>query len=778
LRYYKLLSMKKRLFTALATLACLITMAQEPTIVPKPQKMELGTGTFTLDASTTIVLNGSGLEQTVSFLNDYLKRFYGFSLKTAKSNSKGNSIVLNFEKIEYPIAGAYRMEVKDKEIYIAGDNKEGVFYGIQTLIQLLPTEKQPSFAIPQLSIEDAPRFAYRGLMLDACRHFMPVDFVKRYIDYIALFKLNTFHWHLTDDQGWRIEIKKYPKLTTVGAWRDGSIIGRYPGTGNDNECTGGFYTQEQIKEVVKYAAARHVTIIPEIEMPGHASAAIAAYPFLSCFPKEKTEIPGPASAGSKLKQKDGQIKVVQETWGVFDDVFAPTEETFKFLEGVLDEVVTLFPSKTIHVGGDECPKVNWKRSEYCQQLIKSKGLKDEHGLQSYFITRMEKYLNKKGRNIIGWDEILEGGLAPNATVMSWRGEEGGIEAARQKHNVVMTPTSYCYLDYSQSKNEDSVTIGGYVPLEKVYNYDPLPAVLTAEEQKYILGAQSNVWTEYMLSPKKVEYMIFPRLAAMSEVLWTNKENKSWENFEARLPNLFKRLDLWKTNYSKAYFDLKGSILPTEGFDGLTYQLESKDKQAVINVSINGATATTYTEPLLIKSSQSISAYVDPKSVLTYTFSFNKATGKKISITTLPSKSYAGNGGVFGLVNGLSSTKGLNSAEWLGWEGGDLEAVIDLGTATSINELVVGTIESKGSWIYHPSSVELATSTDGLSFTTVTKKEISTADVKDDFRKVTVKGDGKEARYIKVIVKNFGIIPTGMPGADHNAWLFVDEIQLN
>ncbi|CAN5574576.1 hypothetical protein BH10BAC3_BH10BAC3_14670 [soil metagenome] len=470
--------MTKRLILLLAIFNAACSHAQEVNIIPKPQSVIVSKQTFTINAATIIVAQGSDLETSVSFFNNYLQQFYGYSLKSAKTNtSESNAIILNYERMDNKIAGAYRLEVSSTGVRITGDNKQGVFYGIQSLLQLLPAEKRSLLTIPQVTIVDAPRFAYRGLHLDVSRNFMPLDFVKKYIDFIALFKMNTFHWHLTDDQGWRIEIKKYPKLTELGAWRDGTIIGHYPGTGNDNIHTDGFYTQEEVKEVVKYAADRMITVIPEIEMPGHASAAIAAYPYLSCFPDQKTELKSEFSKAAVQKQASGQNKIVQETWGVFEDVFAPTEETFTFLQDVLDEVMVLFPSAYIHVGGDECPKDAWKKSAFCQQLIKEKSLKDEHGLQSYFIQRMEKYLNSKGRKIIGWDEILEGGLAPNATVMSWRGEAGGIEAAKQHHDVVMTPGSHIYLDHAEGKNEDSLNIGGYLPIDKVYSYDPQPASL-------------------------------------------------------------------------------------------------------------------------------------------------------------------------------------------------------------------------------------------------------------------------------------------------------------
>ena len=394
--------------------------------------------------------------------------------------------------------------------------------------------------------------------LDVARHFFDVDFVKKYIDMIAMHKMNTFHWHLTEDQGWRIEIKKYPELTKVGAYRNGTITGHYPGETNDNERYGGFYTQDDIKEVLAYAQKRHVEVIPEIELPGHSQAAIASYPYLSCFPEEPTEVPnGLMSEASKEQQKNGQPKVVQESWGVYNDVYcAGKEETFAFLEGVLDEVTALFPSKYIHIGGDECPKKNWERCPNCQKRIKEEGLEDEHELQSYFVTRMEKYLNSKGKQIIGWDEILEGGLAPNATVMSWRGVKGGIEAAKQDHNVIMTPNSHCYFDHYQSKDTDNepLSIGGFLPVEKVYSYEPVPEELSADQRHYILGAQGNIWSEYIPTDEHMEYMALPRATALSEVVWSQKEDKDFEDFKSRLNHLRKMYDAKGYNYAKHVFE--------------------------------------------------------------------------------------------------------------------------------------------------------------------------------------------------------------------------------
>ena len=780
------------LFSAFASTAQQINIIPQPKSIKQPQIA----ANFSITPSTQIVLEGSNMENAINFFNEYLKRFYLFKLKVVKNSSSKNTIRLNYDRLDNDIAGAYNFRVDGNGIYISGDNENGVFYGIQTLIQLLPVPdaglktKPGKLTIPYVSIEDAPRFAYRGMHLDVARHFFPVSFIKKYIDYLAFHKLNTFHWHLTDDQGWRIAIKKYPRLTQVGSKRNGTIIGRYPGTGSDNTSDSGFYTQEQIKDIVKYAAARYVTVIPEIELPGHSSAAIAAYPELSCFPNEKTVIPeNMISTTSIRKQAEGEKKLVQETWGVFEDVFCPSEYTFNFLQDVLDEVMKLFPSPYIHIGGDECPKEAWKRSAFCQQLIKEKGLKDEHGLQSFFIQRMEKYINSKGRKIIGWDEILEGGLAPNATVMSWRGEQGGIDAAKQKHDVIMTPGNPVYFDHTQSLNEDSITIGGYNPIEKVYAYEPIPKELNEQEGKYVLGAQANVWSEYMKNSNKVEYMILPRLAALSEVLWSPKEKRNWEDFETRLQVQFKRYDLWKVNYSKAYFDLKATILPTEDYNGVLWKLESNNHNTKIlyrNVNdkdnIGVSDFIDYKNPLKIEKTEIFEAINSAAgkqagNSIFQKFSFNKATGKKITLTNEASTNYPGDG-AFTLVNGVQNEKGLaRSKEFLGFSGTDCEAIIDLGTATSINEIIIHTLEQPGSWIYFPSAFDISRSDDGITFTPFnTAVNISRS---SDKSRATIKlATGVNTRYIKINIINYGAIPAGNPGAGNKAWLFVDEIEVN
>ena len=772
------------LFSLLTITFSFSSFAQQLNITPQPVSAKLKPGKFVITKSTVIAANDAEDRKAAQFLNDYLKQVYHISLDADKKEKK-NYIRLSTRKfIKAPDKDAYQLTVSSNGVLIEGDTYAGTFYGIQTLIQLLPVsnyEQKNSvrLEIPNITIQDYPRFAYRGLHLDVGRHFMPVSFVKQYIDFIALHKMNYFHWHLTEDQGWRIEIKKYPRLTSVGAYRNGTIIGRYPGIGNDNTRYGGYYTQDEVKDVVQYAADRHITVVPEIEMPGHSSAAIAAYPWLSCFPEEKTKLKGSVSEASQRATG----KLVQETWGVFDDVYcAGNDSSFMFLQDVIDEILPLFPSKYIHVGGDECPKTNWKRCPKCQARIKALGLKDEHELQSYFIQRMEKYLNEKGKTLIGWDEILEGGLAPNALVMSWRGEEGGIAAAKQKHQVIMTPDKYVYLNYSQTQNDDSVTIGGYLPLDMVYNYEPVPSEMKPDDGKYVFGAQGNVWTEYMKNTSIVEYMIFPRLSALSEVLWSPKEKKSWTDFEKRIPVLYKRYDLWKVHYSNAYYDLKTALTPASDYNGLLLKMETNDKHGKLFYEVNGnSLKKSYTAPVVLnQSGQVLALYQNADNItdtVTLNLFFNRATGKKITLKTMPSRNYPGEG-AFTLVNGIQNTTGLSRGrEFLGWNGGDCDATIDLGSLQNINTVTVHTLQQEGSWIYAPQSAEVWISNDGTDFTSAGKTStFSSTQNTNGIMKIGL--NNVRGRYIRVLVKNNGTIAEGKPGAGNNAWLFVDEIEIN
>lgn len=540
----------KNLFTIvlLAFLAIEASAQQDPNmgIIPAPVSVKKNSGTFKLDKTVVLISNEPKNSRMVDLLNAFVTTKGGFALREVKSESTGEkAIILTSEGADQLPAEGYQINITDKKITIIG-KEAGLFYAVQSMTQLMPEKQNNEILIPAAEINDYPRFKYRGMHLDVSRHFFPVSLVKKYIDVMSQYKLNNFHWHLTDDQGWRIEIKKYPKLTSVGGTRNGTIVGRHPGIGTDNKEYKGFYTQNEVKEVLAYAAARFINVVPEIELPGHASAAIAAYPELSCFPERDTFVDAktPWSGSRKGKQ-------VQQQFGVFDDVFVPSDNTFKFLENVLDEVIALFPSKYIHIGGDECPKEYWKQSEFCQNLIKKLNLKDEHGLQSYFIQRIEKHVNKRGRSVIGWDEILEGGLAPNATVMSWRGTEGGIAAAKQSHDVIMTPNAGgLYFDHKQSNSPDEPTnIGGYAPYTSSYAYDPMPKELNADQQKYVIGVQANLWTEYIQTPVKVEYMIIPRVFSLAEIAWSQPERKDLKNFsEERLPLHLAKLDKTETNY--------------------------------------------------------------------------------------------------------------------------------------------------------------------------------------------------------------------------------------
>lgn len=512
---------------------------QDYALIPLPQKMETSKGVFIIDEHTTIQA-GEDVNKEAQFLADYIKEVASIApqIKSAEGDVKRSislKILKEFEKDE-----AYNLIVTHEKVLVEGASAKGVFYGVQTLKQLLALQAEQEGetsekGIPSVSISDAPAFDYRGMHLDVARHMFPVDFIKKYIDLIAMHKMNTFHWHLTEDQGWRIEIKQYPKLTETGSVRKETVIEKnfdpYKGDGKEY---GGYYTQEEVKDIVAYAAERHVTIIPEIELPGHSRAVLAAYP--------------------ELGNGTGPYEVATK-WGVFKEILAPKEETFEFLENVLTEVMELFPSEYIHIGGDEAPKTEWEQSAQAQEVIKREGLKDEHELQSYFIQRIEKFLNKNGRQIIGWDEILEGGLAPNATVMSWRGNQGGIEAAKQKHNVVMTPNTHLYFDHYQADPEtEPLAIGGNSTVEHVYSFDPIPEELSSEEEKYILGAQANVWTEYMKESDYVEYMVLPRMTALAEVVWTYPEERNWTEFKSRLIEFKKLYDQMDLNYATHFFD--------------------------------------------------------------------------------------------------------------------------------------------------------------------------------------------------------------------------------
>jgi len=730
-------------------------------LIPMPNSIQMGKGFFVLSKETVIQADEKSFE--AQYLKAQIKEITGLDLPILTVSNAKSKIALSFVvgSIVSKDSKQYRLEITTKKASIQAETDTGFFYGIQTFLQLIPSNSKTQIRVPCLKIEDAPKYAWRGMHLDCARHFFPKEFVKKYIDYLATYKFNTFHWHLTDDQGWRIEIKKYPKLTEIGAWRNGSMVGHYNNQTYDDKRYGGFYTQNDIKEIVAYATQRHITVVPEIEMPGHAVAALAAYPEYSCT--------------------GGPFEVAKQ-WGVLDDVFCPKEETFTFLQDILTEVMNLFPSQYLHIGGDECPKTRWKTCSHCQALIKEKGLKDEHELQSYFVQRIEQFVNSKGRKIIGWDEILEGGLAPNAAVMSWRGTVGGIAAAKQKHFVVMTPGSHCYFDHYQGdpKNEP-LAIGGYTTVEKVYSFNPTPTELTPEESKYILGAQANLWTEYIEDGAKVEYMIFPRMMAMSEVLWGTSNPDKFKDFQTRMLQQFATLDQKGIHYSKAIFEVTSTTMPAPNENGVLLTLKSATNSNGIRYTTDGTqpiwSSNGYTQPIEITKSQSIKAAyfekeVQKSAIMEQKFNWSKSVGKKITLVNPPHENYS-IGGAFTLVDGIEGDRSKFGRDWLGFLGKDMVATIDLGAATTIHQVAVSVLSNEGSWIYYPNTIEVLVSSDGKEFKSI--KQLSSSEIKAVDGLVHVDFDAQSAQFVKVIATNLGKIPTGMPGAGSNAWLFVDEI---
>ncbi len=752
-----------RKFTFFLVLLFHTAFSQNPLpLIPQPSIVEMKKGSFVLNKETVIQADATMFE--AQYLQQAIKQQTGLDLKIVLATVQPNKISLSHSVDVRSNKEGYGMMISINHIAIYAEHPEGFFYGIQTLLQLLPSGTKETINVPCLLISDEPKYAWRGMHLDCARHFFPIDFIKKYIDELALYKMNTFHWHLTDDQGWRIQIKQYPKLTEVGAWRKGSTVGHYREHVFDTIRYGGFYTQEEIKSVIAYASERHITIIPEIEMPGHALAALAAYPQYSCT--------------------GGPFEVAKQ-WGVLDDVFCPKAETITFLENILDEVIALFPSTYIHIGGDECPKTRWKKCVQCQALIKEKGLKDEHELQSYFVQTIEKYVNSKGRKIIGWDEILEGGLAPNAAVMSWRGTEGGIAAAQLHHEVVMSPGSHCYFDHYQGdpKNEP-LAIGGYTPIEKVYTFNPTPAKLTPEEESYILGGQANVWTEYINTPAQVEYMVFPRIMALSEVLWGTANPANYADFQNRLLQQLPSLDYKKINYSKAIFEITTSVEPNPNGNGLWATLKSGQDQKGIRYTTDGTLptwkASPYTGPIAISESLTLNAaYFEQKvqkgNAIELPLSLNKATAKKIVLLNNPHDNYK-SGGPFALINGIKGNQQKFGRDWLGFSGKDVNATIDLGSPNAVSNITIGVLSNEASWIYYPSQIEVFLSQDGQTFTSVGKASIDQIEVQKG--NVKIEFPTTTAVYIKVVATNIGIIKDGNPGAGSPAWLFVDEIGAN
>ena len=744
-------------------------------IIPRPQQVNVSNDApFTLSAKTVISLgtNSQDMKRNANMLASYIEQATGIRPAIGKGKS-GAAIILTIDKTIANAEG-YKLDADAKQIRIAGASAAGVFYGIQTLRKSLPlvNGKASKVSIPAVHIADAPRFAYRGTHLDVSRHFVTADSVRQFIDMLALHNINRFHWHLTDDQGWRIEIKKYPLLTQIGSKRAQTVIGQNSGK-YDGKPYGGFYTQKQIRDIVKYAADRYITIVPEIDLPGHMQAALAAYPDMGCT--------------------GGPYEVWQK-WGVSDNVLcAGNDKTLTFIDNVLKEITQLFPSKYIHVGGDECPKTQWQKCPKCQARIKALNLeaKDGHSaeerLQSYIITHASNYLKSLGRNTIGWDEILEGGLAEGATVMSWRGESGGIAAAKQHHDVVMTPNSYLYFDYYQSldKANEPLAIGGYLPLETVYSYEPMPKELTADEARHIIGVQANIWTEYMPTFKQMQYMALPRLAALSEVQWSQPALKDYNSFINRLTEFTHMYDRLGYNYAKHLYNVAIHVDSDNKWREILIHMTTAGN-AEIRYTLDGteptANSTLYTGAIVLQKSAKIraAAFRDGKrsSVTSQDISFNKATACPVELLQPTHKNYTYKGGAT-LTDGLLGDKGFGTGRWLGFSGNDLEAVIDLKQNTDVSSVSLNTCVDKGSWIFDARNIEVSVSADGKSFTKVASKSLPALEEQtpDNIYTYELTFPQTTTRYVKVTATSEHNIPEWHGGKGKPAFLFVDEISV-
>lgn len=764
---------------ALACTSCNKEQEANYQVIPLPQEVSLTQGNpFNLNGNVLIAYpeNNALLQRNAEFLSEYIRQSTDYAPKTkaiAAGEQVTNAITLGLDPGIANKEG-YVLTTTPEGISINGQTENGVFYGIQTLRKSIPAEaKGATILIPAGEIKDEPRFPYRGMHLDVGRHFFPIEFIKKYIDLLALHNMNTFHWHLTEDQGWRIEIKKYPKLTEIGSQRSRTVIGKNTQE-YDNTPYGGFYTQEEAKEIVKYAQERYITVIPEVDLPGHMLAALAAYPELGCT---------------------GGPYEVCPRWGVFEDVLCiGNDKTMQFLEDVMSEIIEIFPSEYVHIGGDEAPRDRWKECPKCQARIKAEGLKAdknhtaEDRLQSYCMTRIEKFLNSKGRRIIGWDEILEGDVAPNATVMSWRGMEGGIEAAQLGHDVIMTPTSFCYFDYYQTADtqDEPLGIGGYVPIEKVYSLEPVPTTLTKEQGKHILGAQANLWTEYIASTEHVEYMILPRMAALAEVQWTQPEKKDFKDFTTRLARLMKFYQRDGFNYAKHVFDLKADFTPDTDKKAVVVTLSTID-DAPIYYTLDGTEPTTaslkYTEPIAITETADFQAVVirpEGKSkVVSKKISFNKATYCPIELTFQPSEKYKF-GGAVTLVDGMKGNDSYATGAWLGFVGGDVEAIIDLGQETEIKRVATSAVVDMSAWIMGSTGLVVSVSDDNKEFREVASKDIpaETNIDKKGVENYEITFDPVKARYVKVVIKRSPALPKGHAGEGKAAYMFIDEIEVD
>lgn len=744
-------------------------------VIPMPHEIVAAQGSpFVLKSGVKILYpeGNAQMQRNAELLAEYLKTATGKDFAVEAGTEGKNAIVLALG-VDNKNPEAYELKVVGEGVTVKGATEAGVFYGIQTLRKSLPVAVGANISLPAVDIKDAPRFAYRGAHFDTSRHFFTVDEVKTYIDMLALHNMNRMHWHFTEDQGWRIEIKKYPKLTEIGSKRSETVIGKNSGK-YDGVPHEGFYTQEEAKEIVKYAAERFITVIPEIDIPGHMQAALASYPELGCT---------------------GGPYEVWKMWGVSEDVLCiGNDQSLKFLEDVFAELIEIFPSEYIHIGGDECPKVRWAQCPKCQARIKQLGLKSdakhtkEERLQSYVISHVEKFLNERGRQIIGWDEILEGGLAPNATVMSWRGEGGGIEAAKQHHDVIMTPNTYLYFDYYQSKDTDNepLAIGGYLPVERVYSYEPMPKSLTPDEQKYIKGVQANLWTEYIPTFSHAQYMVLPRWAALAEVQWSAPEKKDYANFLSRLPRLIQWYDAEGYNYAKHVFDVTAEFTPNTTDGTLDITLNTLD-DAPIHYTLDGSEPTAASPRaegvVKVKENAVFSAKAlrptGDSRVLTEKICFSKSSMKPI-VANQPVNNQYKFKGESTLVDGLKGNGNYKTGRWIAFFKNDMDVTIDLQQSTEISRVALSTCVEKGDWVFDARGLTVEVSADGKNFTKVASESypVMKEDDKNGVYPHELTFDPVQARYVRVIAPTEQSMPAWHGGKGSPAFLFVDEIEIN
>ncbi len=712
------------------------SLAQTCPILPTPAVYQTTNGQFI--SSGALVIDPSGITPDLSAaIKDYSLWANGIQVTPLVQNP-----MVQFKKLSNVKQDSYSINIAEK-ITISYSSDASCFYAWVSLLQL-SSQQDGQLVFPKCFVKDYPTFQWRGLHLDVSRHFFTVEEVKRFIDLMAYYKFNTLHWHLTDDQGWRIEIKKYPLLTEVGAWRDSTLENHYttqPRTYHQTRY-GGFYTQEEVKEIVQYAGARYINVVPEIEMPGHARAALAAYPQYSCT---------------------GQAQGVEGLWGIFDDIFCAKEESILFLQDILTEILPLFPSEYIHVGGDEAPKTRWKKCPNCQAVIKEKGLHDEHELQSYFIGRMDAFLTQNGKKLIGWDEILEGGLSPNATVMSWRGYEGGKAAAAQGHYVVMCPGSHCYFDHYQGRGSDEpLAIGGYTPLDRVYDFNPIPADMGVADAAYVLGAQGNLWTEYIPDMAQLEYMTYPRAIALSTALWSETKPTYDEFLSILVQFHFPFLNKQNVNFSKAA--LKPELQTLRGKNG-GIEIQKKPAKGVLAyqevlATIPAAKKKTKTIELQVEQGSSLA----PKKLEIIQ---HKALGAQIEFQTPPSPKY--DNGSLTIVDGQLGARPWNGHEWLGFNTDSVSFDLIFEKPIKVKEIRIHTLHDPNSWIWAAQTYKISLNKFGCG--SGIADGYSTAEI------IQIKVSDKHVKQIHVTIYGISKIPSGQPGAGNTPWLFLDEIEI-